>query len=168
MAMLDELFQFEAFTDPGGPSPRMARSPYEPSLGESAPLSLRQDLIMPRFFGGSGSFGGDPRGPSSSVVKAPRAGSEAAAREVKFTKYQLFVRDVLVRYPTGSAEFDEFRAMMADYQRQKCSRFVRPPRPARAAVSSSSLTGAARDPRRGASPPPRRVRTFERAESSPV
>lgn len=159
--MLDELFQFEAFTDPGGPSPRMARSPYEPSLGESAPLSLRQDLIMPRFFGGSASFGGDPRGPSSSVVKAPRAGSEAAAREVKFTKYQLFVRDVLVRYPTGSPEFDEFRAMMDDYQRQKCSRFVRPPRPAVVAFSSS-LPGAARDPRRGASPPPA---AFERVES---
>lgn len=88
------------------------KSPYVPDLApDDGRVSLRQELIMPQIL-------------AASPPKAPPPPAAKPATNADFTAYQLFVRDVLVRYPCGSAEFDEFQKMFRDYLRKKCTRFV--------------------------------------------
>ena len=61
---------------------------------------------------------------AASPPKAAPPPATKPATNADFTAYQLFVRDVLVRYPCGSAEFEEFQKMFRDYLRKKCTRFV--------------------------------------------
>ena len=88
------------------------KSPYVPDLApEDGRVSLRQELIMPQIL-------------AASPPKAAPPPATKPATNADFTAYQLFVRDVLVRYPCGSAEFEEFQKMFRDYLRKKCTRFV--------------------------------------------
>jgi hypothetical protein len=88
------------------------KSPYVPDLApDDGRVSLRQELIMPQIL-------------AASPPKAAPPKATTPATNADFTAYQLFVRDVLVRYPCGSAEFDEFQKMFRDYLRKKCTRFV--------------------------------------------
>lgn len=88
------------------------KSPYVPDLApDDGRVSLRQELIMPQIL-------------AASPPKAPPPPAAKPATNADFTAYQLFVRDVLVRYPCGSAEFEEFQKMFRDYLRKKCTRFV--------------------------------------------
>jgi hypothetical protein len=89
------------------------RSPYVPDLApDDGRVSLRQELIMPQILAAS-----PPKAPPPKATKPATNASD-------FTAYQLFVRDVLVRYPCGSGEFEEFQKMFRDYLRKKCTRFV--------------------------------------------
>ena len=88
------------------------KSPYVPDLApDDGRVSLRQELIMPQIL-------------AASPPKAPPPKATKPATNADFTAYQLFVRDVLVRYPCGSGEFEEFQKMFRDYLRKKCTRFV--------------------------------------------
>jgi len=88
------------------------KSPYVPDLApDDGRVSLRQELIMPQIL-------------AASPPKAPPQPAAKPATNADFTAYQLFVRDVLVRYPCGSNEFEEFQKMFRDYLRKKCTRFV--------------------------------------------
>ena len=89
------------------------KSPYVPDLApDDGRVSLRQELIMPQILAASP--------PKAAAPPATKPATNAS----DFTAYQLFVRDVLVRYPCGSGEFEEFQKMFRDYLRKKCTRFV--------------------------------------------